>query len=160
MKGLNNNNKQRVYKAKNLLHRLYSKRTHARTHARMLARTHARTHARTQARTQAHTHTHTRRHAHTHTHTHTRTQEAAHTTYQLLFPSYLTRSIQNKKLKSLTCNKTCSAMEYCRKRQDRKRKKTRQKNKRGYRKGESDDSPDSRQGLDKHPWPPFDVVPS
>ena len=99
----------------------YSKRTHARRH--------------------------TRTHAHTHTHTQTRTQEAAHTTYQLLFPSYLTTGIQSKKQKRLTSSKTCSTMEYCRKRQDRKSKKTRQKNKRGDRKGESDDSPEIREGV-------------
>jgi len=54
VKGLNNNNKQRIYKAKNLLHRLYSKRTHARAHARTHARTHAHTHTHTHAHRKLH----------------------------------------------------------------------------------------------------------
>ena len=72
-------------------------------------------------------------------------QQAAHTIYYLLSPSCSTRAIQ----KSLTLiNKTCLRVFWrekkksqenrplAEKRQDRKSKRTRQKNKRGDRKGE------------------------
>ena len=76
-------------------------------------------------------------------------QQAAHTTYQLSSPSCSTRAIQ----KSLTLNekylrvfwkKSWENGQLAEKWQDRKSKRTRQKkkNKRGDRKGESNDSPE------------------
>ena len=76
-------------------------------------------------------------------------QQAAHTTYQLSSPSCSTRAIQ----KSLTLNekylrvfwkKSRQNGQLAEKWQDRKSKRTRQKkkNKRGDRKGESNDSPE------------------
>ena len=74
-------------------------------------------------------------------------QQVAHTTYQLSSPNCSTRAIQ----KSLTLNETyLSFLEkhqengpLAEKLQDKNRKRTRQKkNKRGDRKGESNDSPE------------------
>ena len=74
-------------------------------------------------------------------------QQAAHTTYQLSSPSCSTRAIQ----KSLTLNKNCLRVFWKKvRRMDHKQKNDRterarglgRKNKRGDRKGESNDSPE------------------
>ena len=92
--------------------------------------------------------------------------QAAHTIYYLLSPSCSTRALQ----KSVTLNKTCLRVFWrekksqenrplAEKRQDRKSKRTRQKNKRGDRKGESNERakiPDKGEDL-RHPRPLFAV---
>ena len=91
-------------------------------------------------------------------------QQAAHTTYQLSSPSCSTRAIQ----KSLTLSEKCLTIFWkksqkhgplAEKWQDRKSKRTRQKNETGDRKEESSDSPeipDRGWGGDiRHPRPLF-----
>ena len=67
----NDNNNENIYKAQNIVRRVYSKRIHARTYTQACTYTHKCMHT-----CITHIHTYTRTHAHTHTHTHTNDYES------------------------------------------------------------------------------------